>query len=231
VCDEKVAKKREQTIREVAGPDLPGKSSRRIIHARIALERRCMRQLQLLMLGSLALLMATIITPGQQQAPSSGGWQQTQKPNSGRGSSTVQFTLTGKFLTRPPKDAEIPPSLTVTCRPHSSRRKFSTADVNVGAPLTIKYVEPDEIKAGTSYFPKVFVEYRLNDGKVEKDQWTPGTEKISASIPKKTLERLVQAHTVLIKVEDNRGGEISMQFDIPDSAQLATSCDLPIRKK
>jgi hypothetical protein len=220
-----------QFLLEFRVVSLLGEESQRIIHARMVLGRRCMRLSQLLLVSSSALLLTAIATPGQQQAPPSTVWQQTQKTESGRGSSNVQFSLTGKFLTRPPKDADIPPSLVVTCRPHSSRRKFFTADVNVGAPLTVKYIEPDEIKAGTSYFPKVFVEYRLNDGKEQREQWTPGTEKISAAIPKKTLEKMLQASSVMMKVLDNRGGEISMQFDIPDSTPLATSCDLPIRKK
>ncbi len=190
-----------------------------------------MKKPQLLLLTPVALLLAAFTTPGQQQTPSTGGWQQAQRTDAARDNSTTQFTLPGKFLTPPKKDVGDPPSLVVTCKPHASRRKFSTAYVNVGAPLNIEYVEPDEIKAGTSYFPKVTVRYRLDDQKEEKEQWTPGTEKTSASIPKAALEKMLRARTVQIKVAEFHGGEISMQFDVPDSTQLGTACGLPVRKK
>ena len=190
-----------------------------------------MKKPQLLLLAPVALLLAAFTTQGQRQTPSTGGWQQAQRTDAARDYSTTQFTLPGKFLTPPKKDVGDPPSLVVTCKPHASRRKFSTAYVNVGAPLNIEYVEPDEIKAGTSYFPKVTVRYRLDDQKEEKEQWTPGAEKTSASIPRVVLEKILRARTVQIKVAEFHGGEISMQFDVPDSTQLGTACGLPVRKK
>src|SRR6267143_1209190 len=99
-----------------------------------------MKKPQLLLLAPVMLLLAALTRPGQEKPPSTNGWQQTQK-----------------------KDAGDPPALVVTCKLRASRRKFSTAYVNVGAPLSIEYVEPDEIKAGISYFPKVTVQYRLDD--------------------------------------------------------------------
>ncbi|HYL67970.1 MAG TPA: hypothetical protein VEX69_02295 [Candidatus Limnocylindria bacterium] len=190
-----------------------------------------MRRPQLLLLASLALLVAVFTTWGQQQAPSKGGWQQAQKTDANGDKSSIQFTLLGKFLTRAKKDSGDPPALVVTCKPQSSRRKFSSASINVGAPLNIEYVEPDEIKAGTSYYQKVNVQYRLDDRKVEKELWTPGTEKISASIPKGALEKMLRAQTVQIKVTEFRAGEISMQFEIADPAQLGAACGLPVRNK
>jgi hypothetical protein len=218
-------------VRERTGHGLLRRAARRIISAMLAKGRRYMKLPRLLLFAPLALLLAAFTTPGQQQATPTRGWQQTQKTDAARENSSTQFTLSGKFLTRPQKDAANPPTLVVNCKPHGSRGKFSMAYVNVGAPLNIEYVEPDEIKAGTSYFPKVSVRYRLDDRKEEKGQWTPGTEKTSASIPKAAFEKMLQARTVLIKVEEYRGGGISMQFDIPESTQLGTTCDLPVRKK
>lgn len=190
-----------------------------------------MKLLRFLLLAPPALVLAAFTTPGQQTTSSTNGWQQTQKMDAAREISTTQFSLPGKFLTRPQKDSGSPPALLVVCRPHGSRGKFSAASVNVGAPLNIEYVEPEEIKAATSYFPKVSAQYRLDDGKQEKEQWTPGAEKTSASIPKAALEKMLRSRTVQIKVREYRGGEINMQFDIPDSTQLGTACDLPIHKK
>lgn len=188
-----------------------------------------MKLSRLLRLSPLALLFAAFSTPGQQQAPATSGWQQTQKADATH--STAQFALAGKFLTPPQKDPGSPPLLLVNCKPLRSRRKFSTASVNVGTQLKVEYVEPDEIKAGMSYYPKVSLEYRLDDGKEEKAQWTPGTEKISASVPKPVLEKMLRSHTVQIKVAENHGGQIAMQFDIPDSTEVGTACDLPVSNK
>ena len=186
---------------------------------------------RLLLLGLFALLPGAFTTPGQQQAPSSRGWQRTQKTDAAREPTATQFSLPGKFLTRPQKDPGDPPALVVVCKPHASKGRFSAASVNVGAPLDIEYVEPAEIKAGTSYFPKVSVRYRLDDGRETKERWTPGTDKTSASIPKAALEKVLRARTVQIKVQEYRGGEITTQFDIPDSTLLATTCNLPAHQK
>jgi hypothetical protein len=226
-----VQEKNKTAMVHDAANSLLSSAARRIISAIHTLGRRGMKSNWCFMLAPLAVLLVPIPAPGQQQTPSPVGWQLTQKPDPGHENSPAQFALLGKFLTRPPKDSGTPPALVVNCKRHRSGKRFSSAYVDVGTLLKIDFVEPDEIKAGTSYYPKVFVQYRLNDGKEEKDQWTPGTEKTSASIPKKSLEKMLQARTVQIKLEDRGGGEISMQFDISDSAQLGATCDLPVRKK
>jgi anaerobic ribonucleoside-triphosphate reductase len=70
----------------------------------------------------------------------------------------------------------------------------------VGDPLKIDWVEPEEIHR-ISYFPKVAVEYRLNDGKEEKENWTPGTDKTSASFSKGSFEKMLRAQTVEITAD------------------------------
>jgi hypothetical protein len=95
----------------------------------------------------------------------------------------------------------------------------------VGDPLKIDWVEPEEIR-GVSYFPKVDVLYRLNDAKEDKEQWTPSTDKTSASFSKSSLERMLRAHTVEITAQDQGGGAVVMQFDIPDSSAIGQGCDV-----
>jgi hypothetical protein len=216
---------------QAAGDVLLTKAAQRIIPAIKPKGRRSMKKTWLLLTTPLSLLLAVAPTPGQQPAPSPGGWQLAQKPDASHENSPAQFSLPGKFISRPQKDPGTPPELAVSCKRRRLGKRFISAYWEVGALLKIDYVEPDEIKAGTSYYPKVNVQYRLDDGKEEKDQWTPGTEKASVSIPKKTLEKMLQAHTVQIKVPDYTGREISVQFDIPDSSQVGATCDLPVRKK
>lgn len=91
-----------------------------------------------------------------------------------------RFTLVGKFLKPLEGDTTNRPALVVDCSSYnrSHRSKFWRGNLVVGDPLKIDWVEPEEIH-GISYFPKVAVEYRLNDGKKEKENWTPGTDKTS----------------------------------------------------
>ncbi|MGH9713678.1 MAG: hypothetical protein ACRD5M_10325 [Candidatus Acidiferrales bacterium] len=177
------------------------------------------------------MFVAALPTPGQQQSASAPGWQQAQKSDAGRDTSSRQFTLAGKYLTKPKSDPGTPPTLVVACRARGSKGRFSSASVNPGVPLDIEYVEPSEIKAGNSYYPKVDARYRLDDGKAEKEQWSAGTDKASATFSKSVLEKMLRAHTVEITVKEFKSGEISMQFDIPDSPQLESACGVSVRKK
>lgn len=170
-------------------------------------------------------------TPGQQQNAPARGWQQTQKADANRDILSNQFTLAGKFLTKPKSDPGAPPTLVVSCRARGSKGRFSSGSVNPGVPLNIEYVEPPEIKGGISYYPKVTTRYRLDDGKEEKEQWSAGADKASATFSKAMLEKMLRAHTVQITVSEYRAGEISMQFDIPDSALVENACGFTARKK
>lgn len=171
----------------------------------------------------------------QQSTPPAQKWRQSQKPDSVRGISYTQFTLAGKFVKWPSGDASNRPTIEVDCTPsesgRESRRQFMRAYLLVGVPLKTKYVEPEEIKQGISYFPLINVAYAPDSGKQRREQWSPGPEKTSATIEKASLQRMLDAHTVVISVDEDRAGEVTMQFDIPDSAALAETCDLLIRRK
>ncbi|MGH9711767.1 MAG: hypothetical protein ACRD5M_00500 [Candidatus Acidiferrales bacterium] len=184
----------------------------------------------------LALLLAIpFLAIAQQAAPSAQKWRQAKKTDSARGITYTQFTLAGKFLKWPAGDASIRPTLEVDCTPsetsHESRRQYLHAYLLAGIPLEIKYVEPDEITEGISYYPKINVEYSLDASKVRREQWDPGPDKASATMNKGSLERMIEAHTIVISVDENKAGEVTMQFDMPDSAALVEACDLPNRKK
>jgi len=180
----------------------------------------------------IAILMAGISfsTAAQQKNGSATGWVQTKKTDPGRENSYVQFTLTGKFITRP-KDSAGPPTITITCHPKGSRGRLIGASVNPGTLLTIQYVEPSQITAGISYYPKVDVRYRLDDGKEEKAQWAPNSDKTAITLAKDDLKRVLRAHTAQFTATESHGGEVSMQFDMADPTQVETVCDLPAHKK
>ena len=173
---------------------------------------------------------AFVFSAAQQQPSSAEGWRQTQQTDAVRGAYT-RYSLTGKFLKTPPGDPASRPSLVVDCssKNRSGKPKFVRGNLVVGDPLKIDWVEPEEIH-GTSYFPKVSVVYRLNEGKQEKEEWTPSTDKRSASFAKGSLEKMLRAHDVEITATDDRGSQIAMQFDMPDPTPVERGCDVDHKK-
>ena len=165
-----------------------------------------------------------------QQQPSTQEWRQTERTDPARGD-YVRYTLVGKFLKVPPDDTEARPSLVVDCSTHnrSHKSKFVRGTLVVGDPLKIDWVEPEEIH-GISYFPKVDVVYRLNDAKEDKEQWTPSTDKTSASFSKNSLEKMLGAHTIEITAQDQSGSPIVVQFEMPDSTLIGQGCDVSQHK-
>jgi hypothetical protein len=112
----------------------------------------------------------------------------------------------------------------------SHRSQFWRGNLVVGDPLKIDWVEPEQIEV-MSYYPKVAVVYRLNDGKEDKENWTPGTDKTSASFPKSSFEKILRAQTLELTAEDNRGSQVIMQFDLPDPTSVEQTCNVDVHKK
>src|SRR5579863_1810959 len=170
----------------------------------------------------------SVIVP--QQTATAHPWRESQKPDD---SSIARFTLMGKFLKPPQTDDPQRPALVVDCVPaatsHKSEGKFVAANLLVGMHLKIDYIEPEEIH-GTSYYPKVLVHYRINDTKEEEDRWTPGTDKLSATISKDWVKKILRARTVEVSTHDDRGKDIAIQFDMPDPAAVEAACNVDEHK-
>jgi hypothetical protein len=71
----------------------------------------------------------------------------------------------------------------------------------------------------------------LDEGKERQEEWDSGAEKNSASMPKDSLKRLLGARSVLITVQDSSEADVTMQFDIPGSAEMEAACRLGHNKK
>lgn len=190
-----------------------------------------MKPVPLLLLVSLALVSLGISATARPQTPSAHVWRQSQNTTA-RGASFTRFTLIGKFLKAPQGDVSNRPAFAVDCAPGKGTRKgkFAAANLLIGTPMKIDYVEPQEIH-GTSYYPKISVRYRIDDAKEEEQKWSPGTDKTSASIPKDWLKKILLAHTVQITAEDDRGSQLVMQFDMPDSPPVEDACNVDNPKK
>ncbi len=191
-----------------------------------------MRPAPLLLLVPLVLASLGFSAMAPQTPSSAHVWRQSQKTDAARGITYTQFTLTGKFPKPPQPEVTNRPALVVDCAPNKRSResKFASAELLVGVPLKIDYVEPSEIR-GTSYYPKVAVRYRVDDAKEEQENWDPGTDKASTSLSKDVLKKILRAHTLQITASDDKGSPIVMQFDMPDSKPVETSCHLNDSKK
>lgn len=186
-----------------------------------------MKPIPILLLAPLALVSFAFRAASPQQKISPQAWRQSEKTDAFRGKYT-RFTLVGKFLKSPKgDDASNRPAMVVDCSPdnRSHKSKFWRGNLVVGDPLKIDWVEPEQIEV-MSYYPKVAVVYRLNDGKQDKENWTPGTNKTSASFPKSSFEKILRAQTLELNAEDNLGLQVVMQFDMPDPTPVERTCDV-----
>jgi hypothetical protein len=189
-----------------------------------------MKRAPVLFLALVLLATFGFSTVATQQPATAHVWRESQKPDN---SSVSRFTLVGKFLKAPQTDVPNRPALVLDCVPakvsHKSEGKFVAGNLLVGIPLKIDYIEPEEIH-GTSYYPKVVVHYRINDTKEEVDRWTPGTDKLSSSISKDSLKKMLRARTVEISTHNDGGKDIAMQFDMPDPTAVEAACNVDERK-
>jgi hypothetical protein len=168
-------------------------------------------------------------------------WRQSQKTDAASGTAYIRFTLAGKFLKSTRGNVPDHPAFVLDCDPgeesHRSKGRFRSGNLVVGTPLKILYIEPEEIH-GTSYFPKISIRYRMDDGKEESEKWSPGTDRISAgmekttaSIPEEALKKILRAHTVEMTADDAHGSPVVMQFDLPDPAPVEEGCGVDEHKK
>lgn len=188
-----------------------------------------MKPASLLLLLPLALAPFGLSATPPQQTSSAHVWQPSQKTDAAGEITYTDFTLVGKFLTSPQGGVSNRPALVLDCIPakesHRGKGKFVSATLLVGTPLKIEYVEPEEIH-GTSYFRKITVRYRMDDGKEEAEKWSIGTDKASASIPKDALKKILHAHRIEITAQDDRGSQVAMQFDMPDPTLVEETCNV-----
>jgi hypothetical protein len=194
----------------------------------------------LLLLAPLACASLAFAQPAVQQPPPANAWLQTQKSDNAHTYTYARFTLVGKFLTPPHDQAPNRPAMAVDCIPGRGsghpKSKFLAANLLVGTNLKIVYVEPEEIR-GMSYYPEVAIRYRADDASDKDGKWflsgdrtgadkTVGADKTSVAIPKEPLKQFLRAHTVSINVQDDRGSQVAIQFDIPDATLVEQSCNV-----
>lgn len=182
-----------------------------------------------LALPLVASFLCALVPAHAQQAPSTRGWQQSDKTDTNRAITTIQFTLFGRFTDPPRGSVPGPPSIVLVCEPSDHKRtgtgKYISGYIQVGSPLKVDYVEPSEIH-GTSYYPEVPVNFHVDNEKSEDAMWAPRSDKTSIALDKDAAKKLLRGREVVISATEPFESQIVMHFDIPDSTAVLTTCGI-----
>lgn len=186
------------------------------------------------------LTFAAIVIAKQTEKPAPTTWQREERTDQLRGTKFLQFSLEGKFLTAPRDKSNATPTMIVRCSPGDDHRghtkgKFQTGYIYVGT-----VVNSDVSDSGDSF---ISVQLRLDDGKLQSEAWGRSTDFSAIFFPSRvgsgwdTFANLLYAHhlyhkentnpqvrKVVLGVNEYLGGEIVMQFDFPDSTEVADAC-------
>lgn len=181
-------------------------------------------------------------------------WQRSEKTDPLRGTTFAQFSLVGKFLTPPDKAGDPNPVMVVRCVPgrddkkgiHSyTNGKYKEGYIHVGGVMDSAVAED-----GNSF---VSVQFRLDDGKLQTARWGRSTNFSAIFFSHPTcslcgsgydvLANLLYGHAtyhkentspqvrkVVIGISEFLGGEVVMQFDMPDATEVAEACGIILHK-
>jgi hypothetical protein len=181
-------------------------------------------------------------------------WQRMEKTDPLRGITYTQFSLAGKFLTAPTNSPNAIPVMIVHCTPGRDKKgnrgytngKFKDGYIHVGS------VMDSSVDEGGASF--VYAKFRLDDGKLQTEQWgrSKNFSAIFFSHPTCGLlcgggydifANLLYGHAiyhkentnpqvrkVVIGVDEYLGGEVVMQFDMPDATDVAEACGIILHK-
>jgi hypothetical protein len=187
-------------------------------------------------------LFCAIVAPAQTQPQ----WHREQKNDPVRSLSFTQFSLTGKFLT-PPQNASTPnPMMFVRCIPGSNHHGHTNGKFVAGYIFVGGAISYDVSESGASFVP---VEFRLDDGKLQSERWGRSTDpsavffadptcsscgggnEVFANLlyghhPFHKQDTNLQVRKIVIGMDEFLGGEVVMQFDLPDATEVAEACGI-----
>lgn len=171
-------------------------------------------------------------------------WKRDDKIDTFRGSSYTMYSLEGKFLTPPSHSSLDQPRIVVQCVPGPDHQghthgKFISGYVAIGT-----VVDATAENAAS----RVRIQFRLNDGKIQERPWTPSTDFLAIYMKRPSgingsgyeeFANLLYGHEmyhkentnaqtqkIVIDIPEYLGGEVVMQFDLPDSTGVADACGI-----
>jgi hypothetical protein len=184
----------------------------------------------------LSLLFTGLFLP---QEPSTSGWVREEKNDALHRLDYSEFALPGKYLVPPKRDnSTTTPMLIVRCKEGSRRYgngrvngKFLTGFLAVDAVLDFK----------SNGVP---VEYRLDDGKVQRRNWDHSTDGSGAFFNDIEFNTLIYGHfmahkentnppvrKIIIGVPEYLGAQIQVEFEMPEPTVVAEVCGVVLHKK
>ncbi len=182
----------------------------------------------------LAALLLSICVPAHGQTA---GWVKEEKTDLLRDMKCLQFVLGGKFLT-PPKKADVnaSPSIILQCTPGSFVRGHQQGKLLKGY-IYVGAVIDSQVSTLSTSGANVQVKYRLDDGKLQNTLWSHSTDYSSVFFSNTDLNTLLYGHfmphkenttppvkKVVIGLYEYLGGEVVMQFDMPDPSEVVEAC-------
>lgn len=162
-------------------------------------------------------------------------WKKAERSDPLRGTQFLHYSLDGKYLT-PPRNAaaDAAPAIIVRCVPGARahghlRGKFLEGYIFVGGVVDTHIVYDASARAS--------VELRLDDRKLEDAYWGHSTDFSSLFFGSTDLNNLLYSHLlyhkentspqvrkIVLGVPEFLGGEVVMQFDMPDAAEVGDAC-------
>jgi len=165
------------------------------------------------------LFLVLILAPSN--APAQSGWKRSDADDG----SYISFSLDGRFLQAPLHAKHERPSLDVIYNP-----KYHGLSLSILVWSTLRVEQAPTGKIGVS------VQFSVDDGQVQSGLWRTvddDCDSIALTDEKDTLSLLYrgtppykkgaipQIKKIVVKVPDRLGGDIVMQFDLPDSTAIA----------
>lgn len=179
-------------------------------------------------------LFASLLLSAQALAQNVAQWTKQVKTDPLRDVQFLQFSLDGKFLSAPRGAApDAKPSIILRCTQGSfahgrAHGKFLNGYIYVGA-IVDTHIDSN----GTS----VPIQFRLDGGKLQSASWSHSTDYSSIFFGDIDLNTLMYGHfmphkentspqvrKIVIGTNEYLGAEVVMQFDLPESSEVADSC-------
>lgn len=180
---------------------------------------------------------SVLLSTAQTTSVETSQWRHEERTDPLRGTAFSQFSLAGKFLTAPRNSPDAQPLMVVRCtrgKDHHGHTngKFVSGYIFVGG-----VVDSNVNGSGEG---AVSVEFRLDDGKLQSETWGRSTD-FSAIFFRgyDVFANLLYGHhmyhnentnpqvrKVVIGVPEFLGGEVVMQFDMPDATEVADACGI-----
>lgn len=163
------------------------------------------------------------------------------------GNEFTEFRLEGKYLASPSTEAEAAPAIVLRCKIGEHGHASAKYDGKLEqAFLFVRTVVDAHVSYNST--TKVHIKYRLDDGKPHEEYLYPSTTYKALSLQPQycgfcTVADLLYGHQlphkegsgpqvkkVLLSIPEYMGGDVVIQFDMPDATEVSSACGITAHK-